>query len=168
MNDLIFLLALSLFLGVLIGYSGNIQTATKWVGKKLFLDPKLYLNGPIKGNPIQWQTFVTPPSQTALNLLQIISFAGIVALFWAVKWYFVIMAFALVLVTSVVAKKFFPKKLYWYVAQILENLSKKEQMMAKEGKVDAKLLLGECRVVVTRLVEETRKTGLLILDKSLD
>lgn len=168
MNDLTFLLALSLFLGVLIGYSGNIQTATKWVGKKLFLDPKLYLNGPIKGNPIQWQTFVTPPSQTALNLLQIILFAGIVAFFWTVKWYFVITAFALVLVTSAVAKKLFPKKLYWYLAQILNFLSKKEQMMAKRDKVDAKLLLGECRAVVTRLVEETRKSGLLILDRSLD
>lgn len=168
MNDLIFLLALSLFLGVLIGYSGNIQTATKWVGKKLFLDPKLYLNGAIKGSPIHWQTFVTPPSQTALNLLQIISFAGIVAFFWTVKWYFVIAAFALVLVTSVVAKSFFPKKLYWYVAQILISLSKKEQMMAKRNKVDAKLLLGECRAVVTRLGEETQKSGLLILDRSLD
>jgi hypothetical protein len=168
MKDHFFLLALSLFLGALIGYSGNVQTATKWVGKKLFLDPKLYLSGSIKGNPIQWQTFVTPPSQTALNLLQIILFAGILAFFWAVKWYFVVMAFAVVLLTSVVAKYFFPKKLYWYLAQILDFLSKKEQTMAKRDKVDRKLLLGECRAVVTRLVEETRISGLLILDRSLD
>lgn len=168
MNDLIFLFSLSLFLGMLIGYSGNFQTATKWVSKRLFLNPKLYLQGAIKGNPIQWQTFVTPPSQTALNLLQIICFGVIVAFFWVVKWYFVVLAFLLIVAISVAAKGIFPKRLDWYLEQILENLSKKEQKMAKKNKTEIQLLLGDSKNVVSTLLQEARESGLRILDKSLD
>lgn len=168
MNDIIFLFCLATLLGLIIGYSGNIQTATKWIGKRLFLEPGLFLRGSFKGNIIQWQTFVTPPSQTALNISQIALCCGIIAFFWVVKWYFVFLALILALIVSTISKPFFPKRLDWHLEQILLYISQREKASANRENEQLLALLRECRFIVSRLVKEAQQNGILILDKSLD
>lgn len=168
MNDVFYLFCLATLLGLIIGYSGNIQTATKWIGKRLFLEPGLYLRGSLKGNIIQWQTFVTPPSQTALNISQIALCFGIIAFFWVVKWYFVVLALFLALFVSTISKPFFPKRLDWHLEQILLYISQREKASANRENEQLLALLRECRLIVSRLAKEAQQSGILILDKSLD
>lgn len=168
MNDLVSLFVLSFFMGALVAYTGNVQTATKWIGKRLCLDPDLYLDGAIKGSPIQWQTFVTPPTQTALNLLQIITFTAILAFVFVVKWYLILLSLLLALATSVITKSFFPKKLDWYLKQILVFLSKKEKKAEKNKNLDSQILFCKCKEAVLKLAQEAEQSGRNIIDKSLD
>lgn len=168
MRDIVYLFFLATLLGLIVGYSGNLQTATKWIGKRLFLDPRLYLRGTIKGNMIQWQTFVTPPTQTALNLSQIALTCGIIAFFWLVKWYIVVLALIFALGVSTASKALFPKRLDWHVDQILVFMTRREQVAAKGKNEELINLLRECRSVVAELAKEANRTGILILDKSLD
>jgi hypothetical protein len=114
-----FILALLTFLtGLVSAYTGRVQAATLWIGKKIA--PSGIPGAPSNG----FQDAITPKSQTLRNVLVPVLFLGLLVYGFLKAWYVGVSAVATALVVNAVASRALPNTAdYWlmYVIRFLDN-----------------------------------------------
>jgi len=168
MNNLIWLFGIATLNGLILGYAGNMQTTTKWLGKRLFLHKDLYLRGEIKGSPNQWQSYVTPPTQLMLNLSQMTLFGLSLLFLLRVPWYYVALAILTTFSIAGVSKIFLPKTLAWYLGEVGGFLKRRRDKYRAKKNEEMATLADNVHQHVNELLEEATKSQIKILDRSLD
>jgi len=168
MNNLVWLFGIATINGLILGYAGNMQTTTKWLGKRLFLHKDLYLRGEIKGSPNQWQSYVTPPTQLMLNLSQMALFGITIMFLLETPWYYVALAILTTFIVAALAKSFFPKNLSWYLEEVGSFLERRRDKCLANKDQDRATLADDVCSYVKELFQEATKSQTKILDRSLD
>lgn len=117
----------AVLLGALNAYSARIQATTLWAGRAIV--PASYETI----SPTGVQDAITPPWQTRLQLVWMIGLAVVVIVGSLQVWYFGILALAVALLASGIARALLPKRVAWYLHLIVNSLANREADYARDG-----------------------------------